>query len=107
MSDAPKTPLDQPDLPRQNGELLFTAPWEARAFGLAVVLSQQGIYAWKEFSQTLAMQTTTAQEQGETEAYYQRWLESLEHLACEKGLIQPEEVAARMAELAAQDDHPH
>ncbi|MCC7263474.1 MAG: nitrile hydratase accessory protein [Candidatus Latescibacteria bacterium] len=107
MSDSPKTPLDDLDLPRQNGELLFTAPWEARAFGLAVALSQQGVYAWKEFSQALAAHTATAQEQGEAEAYYERWLESLEHLAREKGLIQPEEVAARMAQLAAQDDHPH
>ncbi len=102
-----ETPLDELDLPRHNGELLFTAPWEARAFGLAVVLSQQGVYAWKEFSQALAAHTAAAQTQGEAEAYYQRWLESLEHLACEKGLIQPEELAARMAQLTAHDDHEH
>lgn len=107
MSTAPETPLDQPDLPRQNGELLFTAPWEARAFGLAVALSQQGVYAWKEFSQALAAHTAAAQTQGEAEAYYQRWLESLEHLALEKGLVTAAELAARTAELEAQDNHPH
>lgn len=107
MSTAPETPLDQPDLPRQNGELLFAAPWEARAFGLAVALSQQGVYAWKEFSQALAAHTASAQTQGEAEAYYQRWLDSLEHLALEKGLVTAAELEARTAELAAQDDHPH
>ena len=103
MASSPEVRLDELDLPRQNGELVFAAPWEARAFGLAVALSEQGLYAWKEFSQTLAAQTAAGQE----EEYYERWLESLEHLALEKGLVQPEELATRMAQLAAQDDHPH
>ncbi len=29
-------------LPRKNGELVFAAPWEGRAFGLAVLLSEKG-----------------------------------------------------------------
>ncbi|MBI2506427.1 MAG: nitrile hydratase accessory protein [Candidatus Latescibacteria bacterium] len=106
MSGARETRLDDLDLPRQNGELLFAAPWEARAFGLAVALSERGVYVWKEFSQALAAQTA-AQPPGEPEHYYERWLESLEHLALEKGLVHPEELATRMAELEAQDDHPH
>lgn len=105
MSTGPERPLDELDLPRQNGELVFAAPWEARAFGLAVALSEQGIYAWGEFSRELAAQTAAAQ--GEAESYYERWLESLEHLALEKGLVQPEELETRMAQLAAQDDHSH
>ena len=28
-------------LPRKNGELVFQAPWEGRAFGLAVVLNEK------------------------------------------------------------------
>ena len=103
MASSPEVRLDELDLPRQNGELVFAAPWEARAFGLAVALSEQGLYAWKEFSQALAAQTAAGQEK----EYYERWLESLEHLALEKGLVQPEELATRMAQLAAQDDHPH
>mgnify|MGYP001619643961 CR=1 FL=1 len=107
MSSSPETRLDDLDLPRQNGELLFAAPWEARAFGLAVALSEQGIYAWREFSQALAAQTAAAQHQGEAEGYYERGLESLEALALEKGLVQPGELATRMTELTAQDDHEH
>ena len=33
---------EQMALPRQNGELVFAAPWEARAFGLAVALNEAG-----------------------------------------------------------------
>lgn len=107
MSESPEMRLDELDLPRQNGELLFAAPWEARAFGLAVALSERGVYAWGEFHRELAEQIAAGEQQGETEGYYERWLESLEHLALEKGLVQPEELAARIAQLAAEDDHPH
>ena len=31
-------------LPRQNGELVFQTPWEARAFGMAVALDENGAY---------------------------------------------------------------
>ena len=107
MEKPPAARLDELDLPRQNGELLFAAPWEARAFGLAVALSEQGVYAWGEFHRELAAQIAAGEQQGETEGYYERWLESLEHLALEKGLVQPEELAARMAQLAAEGDHEH
>ncbi|GAB7145686.1 hypothetical protein LRC484719_42880 [Mycobacterium riyadhense] len=35
--------------PRRNGELVFEAPWESRAFGLAVALAELNRYAWEEF----------------------------------------------------------
>ena len=107
MEKLPAAPITDLDLPRQNGELVFAAPWEARAFGLALALSEQGLYAWKEFSQALAAQIAGQEQHGNTEGYYERWLESLEHLALEKGLVQPEELATRMTQLAARDDHPH
>ena len=107
MGGSAATRLDELDLPRQNGELVFAAPWEARTFGLAVALSEQGVYAWKEFSQALAAQTAAQEQHGNIEGYYERWLESLERLALEKGLVQPEELETRMAQLVAHDDHPH
>ena len=35
--------------PRQNGELVFQAPWESRVFGLAAALRDRGLFAWDEF----------------------------------------------------------
>ena len=40
-------------LPRRNGELVFAAPWESRAFGAAVAMSQSGIYRFDELRDLL------------------------------------------------------
>jgi hypothetical protein len=45
-------------LPRKNGELVFEAPWEGRAFGMAVALSEGRLYGWDEFRARLV---TTAE----------------------------------------------
>jgi hypothetical protein len=36
-------------MPRKNGELVFQAPLEGRAFGLAIVLNDKGAYRWNAF----------------------------------------------------------
>ena len=98
---------EQVALPCQNGELVFAAPWEARAFGLAVALNERGMYEWRDFSQGLAMETASADRYGLLSSYYERWLATLEKLAIAKGLVTPEEIEARATEYAsgAHDDH--
>jgi nitrile hydratase accessory protein len=120
MSDAARIDpeLDGPiEPPRKNGELVFEAPWEARAFGLAMVLHHQDIYPWREFSGRLA---TAIAEDGsvpdtlvfplppDTESrYYTQWLAALEGLVQDQGLVSAEEIEARSREFAAGlwDDH--
>jgi nitrile hydratase accessory protein len=94
-------------LPRQNGELLFAAPWEARAFGLAVALNESGVYAWREFSQGLAAETVSAEHNGVSSSYYERWLGALEHLVITRGMITRQELDLRTREYASgvHDDH--
>jgi nitrile hydratase accessory protein len=96
-------------LPRHNGELVFAAPWEARAFGMAVALNESGLYEWRDFSQGLTAQTAAAEQHGLPPSYYERWLATLEKLAIARGLITPEEITARTAAYAsgAPDDHAH
>ena len=100
---------EQIALPRQNGELVFAAPWEARAFGIAVVLNEAGVYPWRDFSQGLAAETATAEQHGISTHYYERWLETLAKLAIARGLVTSEELEARTAEYASgiYDDHDH
>lgn len=43
-------------LPRKNGELVFQAPWEGRAFGLAVALNEKDAYHWNAFRTRLVEQ---------------------------------------------------
>jgi hypothetical protein len=43
-----------PRLPRDTGGPVFAEPWEAQAFALAVRLSEQGHFTWKEWAAALA-----------------------------------------------------
>ncbi|MDR0357956.1 MAG: nitrile hydratase accessory protein, partial [bacterium] len=72
----------QAALPRRNGELVFEAPGQGRAFGIALGLHEAGAYDWEEFRQRL-IQEVGADEQGD---YYEHWLAALERLAVERGL---------------------
>ena len=92
-------------LPRQNGELVFATPWEARAFGLAVALQESGVYEWREFSAALAAEIARAEQAGDTSTYYERWLLSLEKLLTANGLLTPWEITDHVALHAAHDDH--
>ena len=96
-------------LPRENGELAFQAPWEARAFGLAVALNEKEIYEWREFSAELAATIAAAEPNNDPSSYYARWVASLEELVIARGLISREQLDARTAECAAgiHDDHDH
>lgn len=100
---------EQIALPRKNGELVFEAPWEARAFGLAVALNESGLYPWRDFSQGLATEIATAEQKGDSSSYYERWLASLEKLVIARGLTTREELDAWTAKQALNehDDHHH
>lgn len=95
---------DELALPRQNGELVFATPWEARAFGLAVALQEHGVYEWREFSAALAAEIAPAERAGNVSTYYERWLSSLEKLLIANDLVTPSEISDRMASRAAHDD---
>jgi nitrile hydratase accessory protein len=78
-----------PRLPRDTGGPVFAEPWEAQAFALAVRLSEQGHFTWKEWAATLAQELKAAADRGEPDDgshYYQHWLVALERLAASKGL---------------------
>ncbi len=105
-------------LPRKNGELVFEEPWEARAFGLAVALNEEGVYPWQDFSGGLAQTIAAAEEEtaatstessDDSAEYYQRWLASLEELVLQQGLVTSEELEAEIAEQIhhAAHDHDH
>ena len=92
-------------LPRKNGELQFEEPWEARAFGLAVALNEDGVYPWKDFSEGLAAEISQAEAAGEDSSYYERWLKALEKLVIDQGLILADELEAWSVAQARYDNH--
>jgi nitrile hydratase accessory protein len=78
-----------PPLPRDQQGPVFAEPWQAQAFALAVRLSEQGYFTWKEWASALADEIKAAAARGETDdgsRYYHYWLAALERLATEKGL---------------------
>ena len=84
-------------LPRSNGELAFAAPWEGRAFGIAVALNEGGAYEWGEFQRRLAEEIAAAPPDVDASAYYERWLASLEKLLLEHCMVTRDELEARTA----------
>jgi nitrile hydratase accessory protein len=114
MSTSPDRQISNMDgyvaLPRKNGELVFEAPWESRAFGMAVALNEGGFYHWHDFHDSLVAEIAAAEQSGAPSKYYERWLASLEKLAIAKGFITLEELEKRTGEYASgecNDDDSH
>jgi len=97
--------------PRDNGELVFAAPWESRAFGVALALHESGRMDWEDFRQSLIGEIAAweaAHPSGEGWNYYECWLRSLERVVSGRGLIDAGDLRARQAELAARPaGHDH
>ena len=85
-------------LPRDPDGPVFAEPWEAQAFALAVRLSEQGYFTWKEWAAALAAEFGAAASRGEPDdgsRYYRYWLAALERLVTAKGLADPGALRAR------------
>jgi len=95
--------------PRDNGELVFAAPWESQAFGLALALRESGQIGWEDFRQHLIAEIGTWEASGassEEWSYYRCWLTALERLAGRRGLAGADDLRARAEALAARPpDH--
>jgi nitrile hydratase accessory protein len=100
-----------PQLPREEGEPIFAEPWQAQAFALAVKLSEQGYFTWKEWAAALANElnaATSRREPDDGSHYYDHWLAALEDLATIKGLVDSTSLATRKAAWAdAYRSTPH
>jgi len=87
-----------PSLPRDEGEPVFAEPWQAQAFALAVRLSADGHFTWKEWAAALAEQLAAAVDHGEADdgsRYYHHWVAALERLVTARGLAKPAALDAR------------
>jgi nitrile hydratase accessory protein len=78
--------------PRDNGELVFDAPWEARAFALAVAIIEELGLSWDEFRRLLVDQIRARPER----PYYESWALALEALVLTLGLADARTLAASM-----------
>jgi nitrile hydratase accessory protein len=102
--------------PRSNGELVFAAPWESRAFGLAMALHDGGLFEWEAFRRQLIKAVARAEAAGGEFSYYRCWLEALQTLLAASGLVDVAALEERAGALARRppghdhglgDDHDH
>ena len=100
-----------PRLPRDTDGPVFGEPWQAQVFALAVQLSAEGHFTWKEWAATLAKELKSAADRVEPDDgshYYEHWLTALEHLVSAKGLSDPGAMLARKEAWAEAYRHtPH
>jgi nitrile hydratase accessory protein len=100
-----------PPLPRDEEGPVFAEPWQAQAFAMAVRLSEQGHFTWKEWAAALADELKAAAARGEPDdgsQYYHHWLAALERLVTERGLMDQSALLARKEAWADAYRHtPH
>jgi nitrile hydratase accessory protein len=108
--------LNKPDLtllriPRDEDGPVFAEPWQAQAFALAVRLSAEGHFTWKEWAAALADELKAAAGKGEPDdgsRYYHYWLAALERLVMAKNLADADALAERKEAWADAYRHtPH
>ena len=95
--------------PRDNGELVFTAPWQSRLFATTMRLREQGLIEWEPFRQGLianiAEHEKAIDEPGDYD-YWGCWQRALEGLLGRLDVVAPAEIDATSAEIAARPpDH--
>ena len=90
---------------------VFREPWEAQAFALVVAMHQRGLFTWTEWAQALSAAIARAREAGDPDLgdrYYRHWLEALERLVVERGLVPALALGAlRQAWRIAGETTPH
>lgn len=99
-------------IPRKEGELAFDAPWQVRAVGVAVELHNQGHFPWPAFQSELAGAIAEWEQMSPAErgdwSYYRSWMEALEALAIEQGLVDRRELDEHTEEfLSGKRDPKH
>jgi nitrile hydratase accessory protein len=101
---APVIPAMEGDvaIPRKNGEPVFEAPWQSRAFGMVVGLHKAGLYPWDDFKELLideiAAGPCVAAPPDSPEYYYQ-WVEAFLRLLVKKGILDKEEIETRTTQF--------
>ena len=91
---------------------VFSAPWEARAFAIALRLSEAGLFSWDEFRERLIAEVGKADHARARDGtaapgeYYQHFLRALERIVADKEIASAAEVERRIDQIESGDiDH--
>jgi len=84
----------------ESDEPVFHAQWEKDVFAIEVAASGQGLYNGAEFRHAIERMNWRHYLES---SYYEHWLTAIETLLCEKGIIDTEELEARVKQVK---EHP-
>jgi len=111
QSAARRATQEVPGIPHDTDGPVFSEPWQAQAFAMALALHERGLFTWSEWATALAAEIKRAQGLGDPdtgETYYSHWLATLEKLVAEKGVTTAENLHRyRDAWDHAADRTPH
>lgn len=85
-------------LARRDSEPVFDEPWQAQALGLAISLSERGVFSPAQWSEALGAAHRRLLEHGAADApgtYYEAVAEALEQLVGTCGPLSPEKIEER------------
>ena len=95
-------------IPREGNEPVFSEPWEARAFAMAVALNEQGLFTWPQWAERFGAALKANTADGGCLSYYQVWLQTIEAIMAERKIADSKAVERRSHEWeAAAERTPH
>lgn len=98
---------DIPHLPRDgDAEIVFSSPWEAKAFAIVLQLYQRGHFTWPEWAEHLGAEISAAGSSDDGSGYYLLWLSAAEKLLTGKALCAGTELARRKQALETSQGGP-
>lgn len=89
-------------VPRRNGEPVFDAPWQSRAFGMVLALHEQGHYPWNDFKARLIDQITRADRNAsnpDAPGYYDHFVAAFTRLLVENDFLDEGDLDRRTREF--------
>jgi len=75
-------------------EPVFSEPWEAQAFALAVALNENGLFTWSEWAEALSVELKSPRARDDASDYFMHWLAALEKLVEAKGVAGYDQIDA-------------
>lgn len=75
-------------IPRDEDGPVFSEPWQAQAFAMAVTMNEKGYFTWSEWAETIAEEIASDPS---PQAYYDNWLKALENILHNKRIIDARE----------------
>ncbi len=90
--------------PRSNGELVFDAPWQQRAFGITMAVIDSGTTTWKDFR----LQLISRVAEDDARPYWESWAAALEDVVTSAAMLTSAEIDRHEDALAQREaGHDH